>query len=494
MKRSKRLMTLAGILLAVCLVTFGVSTLEKKKEEIKNAEEIILEVPADSVNSLSWTLGTGEPLSFHKEEQWLYDEDTAFPVDEEHIQELLGQFEQLSSTFIIENAEDIAQYGLDKPVCTIQLATDSENHEIKLGAFSAMDSQRYLSIGDENVYLVSQDPMEKFDILLDDMMKHDDPPELLDSFAISFQGENGYDILRNEENTGKTYREDDIFFAEKNGEQLPLSTSNVNSYLRSIDNLSLTEYKTYTATEEDLAVYGLDDPDLIVTAEYIETDEEENETEKTFTLTLSRDPQEKKAAEEAKAAGEETDSESEEITAYVRVGDSSIIYQIDQYDYETLTSYQYDDLRHKEVLPADYEDISQMDVTLDGKTYTLTSEEAPLSEDGEEQDRIYSYQGEELDMGYIKSYLNSLKALSFTDEQPSDKLEISMTFTLALEGEPKIKMDIYRIDGEECLAVVDGTPFARVDRKIAVELIEQLNTIVLTPAKEDTSETPEIQE
>lgn len=33
----------------------------------------------------------------------------------------------------------------------------------------------------------------------------------------------------------------------------------------------------------------------------------------------------------------------------------------------------YDDLRHQEVLPAALEDISQVDVTLEGETYTLTA-------------------------------------------------------------------------------------------------------------------------
>lgn len=92
MKRSERLMFLAGVLCAACAVTFGVVRTKEQKEKIKNSDAVILTIPADTVTALSWETGT-ENLSFHKEEMWTYDEDAAFPVDEEKIGELLEIFE-----------------------------------------------------------------------------------------------------------------------------------------------------------------------------------------------------------------------------------------------------------------------------------------------------------------------------------------------------------------------------------------------------------------
>ena len=54
MKRSKRLIALAVLLLAVSGATFGLTKYETKKEEIQTSDAIILEIPADSVTSLSW--------------------------------------------------------------------------------------------------------------------------------------------------------------------------------------------------------------------------------------------------------------------------------------------------------------------------------------------------------------------------------------------------------------------------------------------------------
>ena len=60
--------------------------------------------------------------------------------------------------------------------------------------------------------------------------------------------------------------------------------------------------------------------------------------------------------------------------------------------------------------------------------------------------------------------LKQLKADSFTREQPSQKEEISLTVYLDNDNYPKVQMDFYRYDGNDCLAVVDGTPVCLVAR------------------------------
>ena len=125
MKRSKRLYALSGVLLVICGVTFGVSRYEQRKEEIKNSDEIILELAVDDVTKLSWEYDDTK-LAFHKDETWLYDDDEAFPVSEEKINDLLGLFASFGVSFIIENVEDYGQYGLDEPTCSIHMETADE--------------------------------------------------------------------------------------------------------------------------------------------------------------------------------------------------------------------------------------------------------------------------------------------------------------------------------------------------------------------------------
>ena len=123
---------------------------------------MILEIPSDTVTALSWEYEEEGSLAFHKGENgWLYDEDEAFPVSEDKVMEILSHFEAFGVRFVIEDVADYSQYGLDKPECTLHISTEEAAYEIKMGDFSKMDQQRYVDIGDGNVYLVSEDPIRK---------------------------------------------------------------------------------------------------------------------------------------------------------------------------------------------------------------------------------------------------------------------------------------------------------------------------------------------
>lgn len=468
MKRSRRLVILLGLLLAACAATFGVIRYEEHKEVIRNSDAIVLEIDSDAVQTLSWEYGA-ETLAFHKEDTWLYDGDAAFPVDEEKIQERLELFRAFGVSFIIEDVEDYGQYGLDKPICTIRLSTADETWEILLGNYSSMDSQRYVSVGDGNVYLVQNDPLDYFDAGLSDMIDHDETPDFDKVTGIRFAGTESYSITY-EEDSGNTYCEEDVYFAERAGSLLPLDTSRVDAYLQKISGLSLTDYVTYNATAEELEACGLDTPELTVTVDYTYEDEARDEITQTFVLQISRDPEEQKAAEEA--SDQEEGTAEEEITAYARVGDSRIVYRITANEYKALMDASYDALRHLEVLSADFSDVTQLDISLEGAAYSITAE-------GSGDGRTYSYLGEKLEIGDLQSALESLKAESFTDERPTQKKEIGLTVHLDNENYPEVRIELYRYDGTNCLAVVDGTPVSLVARADVVDLIEAVNEIVL---------------
>lgn len=470
MKRAKRIYILLGVLAVVCIAAFAVMQYQEQQEIIQNTDEIILEVDAVTVQSLSWEYES-ETLAFHKDGTWLYDEDEAFPVDEEKMNELLEIFQAFGASFIIHDVTDFAQYGLDDPVCTIDLTTEDTSYEIQLGDYSTMDAQRYVSIGDGNVYLVKEDPLDTFDVELSDLIDNDETPSFDQVESIQFTGSDSYQVIYQEEST-YSYCADDVYFKEQDGTYLPLDTSLVDSYLSTITNLSPTDYVTYNAAEEDLATYGLDNPELTVTVTYTpETDEDSEEASEpvVFTISVSRDPEERSAAEEAETTEEE---DAADITAYARIGESKIIYQITGSQYQSLMAASYNDLRHQEVFYADFADVTGLDITLEGTVYTTTSE-------GSGESKTFSYDGEEIEIGGLQDALEALTASTFTDESPAEKEEISLTIHLDNETYPEIQIQLYRYDGEQCLAVVDGEPVSLVSRSSVVDLIEAVNAIVL---------------
>lgn len=476
MKRSKRLSVLLGILVVACIATFAVMQMEEKKEQIKNSGEIVLEVPSDDVQSLSWEYG-GESLAFHKDGTWLYDDDEAFPVDEDKIHDLLEQFESFGVSFIIEDATDLGLYGLDDPVCTIQFATEERSYEITLGDYSNMDSERYVSIGDGNVYLAKVDPLESFDAVLRDMIRHDRSLSYDEVSQIKFEGAENYSIFH-EEGSDAAYSAEDVYFTAQAGSTVPLDSGRVGTYLENLALLDLSNYVTYNATEEELAAFGLDSPELTITVDYTAGDADGKEASDTFTLSVSRDPEELAALAEAEEAGEEDktgEEGEEEITAYARVGESQIVYQISEYDYNNLMAASFNQLRHREALPADFAGVYQVDILLEDTEYTLAA-------DGKGDDRVWKYREEEIEIAGFQDALEQISAEysdSFTAEKPSGRKEISLTLHLDHETYPTWEIVLYRYDGSDCIATVNGRPFALISRSDAVELIESVNAIVL---------------
>ncbi len=463
MRKKNKLYALLGVLLVLCIAVVVVNNHEEKKEQIKNSGEVILEISKDDVNALSWTNESGT-FSFTKDEKWTYDDDAAFPVDEDKINDLLEQFESLGAAFVIDDVEDYSLYGLDDPICTIIIVTDEESYTIELGDYSKMDEQRYASIGDGKAYLLTHDPLEEYDVVLKDMILDDEIVEFEtdDVKQIEFSGLENYTIIKDEDK--KSICEDDVYFTGDS----PLDSDNVSSYIRKIKSLSLGDYVSYNVTDEELAAYGLDNPELIVKLEYSNDETEDGELK----LSISRNVEELEAYNKAKENEEE---DLPEVTCYIRVNDSQIIYEITQDKYDELTAVSYDTLRHQELFTADFDTVTSIDVSLNGESYTFNCEKA---KDDDEEDK-WTYNEEEIDTSALETTICAIEADSFINEATITQEEISLTIHLDNEDFPSFELTLYRFDGTNCVAYVDGKVSAYVARSEVVDLIEAVNKIIL---------------
>ncbi len=468
MRKMTKLYTLLGILLVVCAAAFVVTRYEGKKEQIKNSGEVILEIPTENVTAVSWTNDSGT-FSFSKEEKWVYDDDNAFPADEEKINSLLEQFESFAAAFTIDDVEDYSQYGLDAPVCKISITAGDESYNIELGDFSKMDEQRYISIGDGKVYLAAHDPLDEYDAVLRDMILDDTLPEFDTAQQIDFSGSENYTIVRDE--SIKSICADDIFFADGQ----PLDTDNVNSFLSSVQSLSLTNYVSYNVSDAELEKFGMNEPELTINLEYAVTDDDGNvEDTGSLTIYVSRNPEELAKYEKAVEKEEE---DLPDVTCYARIGDSQIVYEISQSEYDSLTACAYNTLRHQELFTADFDSATSIDARLNGETYTFEYE--PPESKKDEDEGTWKYNGEEFDVQNLKSSLSAISASDFTDEKPEEQEEISLTVHLDNEDFPEFTLTLYRYDGANCLAEVDGNPVAFASRDKTVALVEAVNKLIL---------------
>ncbi len=464
MKRYKKVFILLGVLAVICAATFAALRWEQHQEQIQNSEAVILELKAEEVTALHWNYDDTD-LAFTRNEEgvWHWDEDAAFPVNEDKMAELLEVFASFGVSFIIEDVEDYSQYGLDEPECTIRLTTAQQTHTVTLGAFSKLDEQRYVSIGDGNAYLVNTDPMDTYDTTLKKLIQNDAMPDCDVLNTVTFAGTQEYSFTYEDESTASPCQ-DDAYFTDGR----PLDTSLVESYMTTLFDLDLTDYMTYNATEEELQTYGLDDPELTITLGHSTRGDEEQMVSGTTVLSVSRDA-ETRAKE---AAGEELVGSP---AGYVRVDQSPILYKISASTLTKVLACGYDDLRHKEVFTADVDQITSMEVELEGAAYVFTTGPDPEDEDA----ILWFYEEQEIDMELVKADLEDLTALEFTQEPPSGQQEIKLTIHLDHEYFPQIEIVLYRYDGANCLATVDGESFALISRANMVDLTESVNAIIL---------------
>ncbi len=514
MHRSKRLLILVGVLAVVCAAAFLATRVQEQQEQVEASGETVLAIDAGNVASLAWTSGEAE-YAFHKDGTWIYDADEAFPVNAEALEELLAPFSSFNAAFVIRDVTDYAQYGLEEPECTIEIGTAEASYTIALGDMSAMDDQRYVSIGDGNVYLAVTDPIDAFAVELSDLIDNDEIPQMDTVTALSLTGAVEESIAYVEAG-GPSYSDEDVYFLQSGEESLPLDTDLVEDYLGEIRSLVLTDYATYNATEIELASFGLNDPALTVTVEYEQQAEAAEEgaepetTAGTLALHIGRVEEAEESAEETDAAAEETEESAEETAEsaedisqedvqyayYLRVGDSQLVYNLSDADGEALFAGSYDDLRHRQLFWGDFDDVTQATILLDNQTYTLTAQTAetadaaaaeepagsaePTAAAGEEDAEItWTCNGEPVDVTGIRDKLAALTAEAFTEEAPADQLEISLTLDLNDEDVPQVRIQLYRYDGAGCLAVLDGEPAALVAREDVVDLMEAVRTLLL---------------
>lgn len=501
MHRSKRLLILVGVLAVVCAAAFLATRVQEQQEQVEASGETVLAIDAGNVASLAWTSGEAE-YAFHKDGTWIYDADEAFPVNAEALEELLAPFSSFNAAFVIRDVTDYAQYGLEEPECTIEIGTAEASYTIALGDMSAMDDQRYVSIGDGNVYLAVTDPMDAFAVELSDLIDNDEIPQMDTVTALSLTGAVEESIAYVEAG-GPSYSDEDVYFLQSGEESLPLDTDLVEDYLGGIRDLVLTDYATYNATEIELTSFGLNDPALTVTVEYEQQAEAAEEgaepetTAGTLALHIGRVEEEAEDAQD----GEETAQEEAQYAYYLRVGDSQIVYNLSDADGEALFAGSYDDLRHRQLFWGDFDDVTQATILLDNQTYTLTAQTGetdetaetgetadaaaesaePTAAAGDEEDAeiTWTCNGEPVDVTGIRDKLAALTAEEFTSEAPADQLEISLTLDLNDEDVPQVRIQLYRYDGASCLAVLDGEPAALVAREDVVDLMEAVRTLML---------------
>ena len=79
---------------------------------------------------------------------------------------------------------------------------------------------------------------------------------------------------------------------------LPLDPVQVDEYIRTLQNLDLSDYASYYVSEEEWSTYGLDAPELSLEADYTFENEDKENVSGTLTVSVSVTEGKRKGREE----------------------------------------------------------------------------------------------------------------------------------------------------------------------------------------------------
>ena len=282
MKRMNKLLILLGILVLAVGGIFLTSKLVKDSAIKPPAEQYsVFSVDPESITEISWEYEDEKSIFIRQDGKWAYQEDPSIPLNELFLTNLLSNLRAVTSIKTIEEPGDPAQYGLDSPSCIITVTADGTQKQMKFGDETGMGGKRYVSNGDEKVYLISSSLLENFSYHLLDLVQVESIPAIsrIDSYTVT-GGAEELTLLHLEDVDGEPR------WAVKQGDsEVPIHAARASNLATVITTVVFDRCANCKVDDTVLQEYGLGDDALTLTVNY--TDPEGAQA--VFTLVLSKD-------------------------------------------------------------------------------------------------------------------------------------------------------------------------------------------------------------
>lgn len=261
MKKHKGLIILAVVFLLLVAVYFGISQyLSAAEERQADAEEAnkIYVTNITGITKISYTDGQ-DSFSFTKtDNNWSYDGDSAFPLDDSYVTYMESELEKIEAVRKLENTEELSSYGLDNPMYIIHI-TDAEGTVTDINIGNTAGENYYLTIDKSTIYTVDSTVIDSLVWDLNSMVLMDTFPTISNGNLVSMEITEGGNIT--------------TFNTENNEEEISVCAGGLGA-------IEVSNMIAYGITEDSAqAEYGLDSGNRITaTATYTEEDEEKTVT------------------------------------------------------------------------------------------------------------------------------------------------------------------------------------------------------------------------
>ena len=533
MKNKTVKMILAVVVLGVCCGAYaGVKTYvahQEKEESKEEAEEstTVFTASTDNIKSLNFMVDDTETTFEKDNDSWVKKDETDFPVNQSTLDSAASAVASIESDRVLDDVDDLAEYGLDSPSNTIKIVTKPDDEDgddttttLYVGDENSSTSQYYIKKDDDDktVYLVDSSCVEPFTKTLNEYAQMEDFPAISSTDTItkiSVDGDKSYKLTKNADTS--------VWSVKGDGDEEKADSATVSSLVSSFGSMaynSLADYKC-----EDKSKYGLDKTYETITVDYQEevTDDSEDTSETADEATPSaeetgddveQDSTEATNTESDETVSKSTDEETEEVketstdaeqsktvdkqltilvgnkaddsNRYVMVNDSSEVYTMSEDTLSALTDKSEEDFWDMTVSYVSVNNLASLKVNYQGSDYKVNvSRETSTDDDGNDKETVtYKLNNSDLDETTFTTFYNKLINMAaqkrLTDKyEPDGSAELTATFTE--EDGDTLEVAYYSYDTNYYAAVVDNK----------VYLVNKMNVKDLFTAFESVAEIEE---
>lgn len=502
MKNKTVKMILAVAVLAVCCGAYAgvktyVSHQEQKESEAESEENTsVFTASADDIKSLDFMVDDTETTFEKKDDSWVKKDDTDFPVNQSTLDSAASSVTSVESDRVLEDVDDLAEYGLDSPANTIKIVTKSEDEDgddttttLYVGDENSSTSQYYVRKDDEKtVYLVDSSCVEPFTKTLYDYAQMEDFPAISSTDTItkiSVDGDNSYELKKDADTS--------VWSVSANGEEDKADSATVSSLVSSFGSMAYNSMADYKC--EDKSKYGLDKPYSTITVDYQEEAETSDDNAETS------DSETPDSAETTEMVDKQltilVGNEADDSNRYVMVNDSNEVYTMSEETLSALTDKTEEDFWDMTVSYVSVNSLASLKVNYQGTDYKVNaSRETSTDEDGNDTETVtYKLDGADLDETTFTTFYNKLINMAaqkrLTEKyDPDGDAELTVTFTE--EDGDTLEVSYYSYDTNYYAAVVDNKVYL-VNKMNIKELFTAFESVAGVEKDETKTDSDEVE-
>ena len=324
MKNKTVKMILAVAVLGICCGAYaGVKTYvahqeQKESEEESEESTTVFTASTDDIKSLDFMVDDTETTFEKDDDSWVKKDETDFPVNQSTLDSAASSVASIDSDRVLEDVDDLAEYGLDSPSNTIKIVTKSDEEDgddttttLYVGDENSSTSQYYVRKDDDEktVYLVDSSCVEPFTKSLNDYAQMEDFPAISSTDTItkiSVKGDKSYELTKNADTS--------VWLVKGDGDEEKADSATASSLVTSFGSMAYNSLADYNC--KDKSEYGLDKPYATITVDYQEEvaadDTDEDTQDDTTDTTDSETADSGETVDEDVSSAEETSDDTEQ--------------------------------------------------------------------------------------------------------------------------------------------------------------------------------------